>query len=159
MLGSNAARKLAVKAMETKCLVPFCTYLLKTYSIRMVDQAYASQLLGIGACIQRYSDVLRRTGLIVSSECLQVMYDTIIRLFRLWELAGLHVKPKLHLLIHVLGRTAIQGNPAHYACWLDESLNKVLGQLGRIAHRNVWELRILSYYELAEPQRTKLRRF
>ena len=34
--------------------------------------------------------------------------------------------PKHHLLFHLLQKSAYQGNPAKYATWLDESLNKVL---------------------------------
>ena len=36
--------------------------------------------------------------------------------------------PKHHLLWHLLSRTKWFGNPAKYATWLDESLNKVLMQ-------------------------------
>ena len=81
------------------------------------------------------------------------MYDVLLRLYRLWGDTELPKRPKLHQRMHLVDRAPHQGNPSHYATWEDESLNKVLGNLGRQAHRSVWEARILVYFEAGEGQR------
>ena len=61
--------------------------------------------------------------------------------------------------MHMVDRAAFQGNPAFYATWADETLNKVLAALGRQAHRTVWECRVLVYFEESQRRAVKKRRF
>ncbi len=91
--------------------------------------------------------VLGGQSFVMTGAAIQEMYDQLNRIFRLWIAAGLDVKPKLHMLMHLADRAQRQGNPVCYATWGDESLNRVLGQLGRAAHRTVWEARVLAMFE------------
>ena len=77
----------------------------------------------------------------------RIMFNIWNRIYRLWQLAGLAKKPKLHATMHMCERARFQGNPTFYATWTDESLNKLLGILGRQAHRTVWEARILANFQ------------
>jgi hypothetical protein len=157
MLGTSAKRKLSAKAMETKCLIPFCLELMTTHVAAI--GSVADKYIGIGECFIRLADVLKQEKFVVRPTALQEMYNSTTRLFKLWVLVELHIKPKLHMMMHLVDRTLAQGNPAYYATWVDEGLNKVLASLGRQAHRSVWEARILTYFEHTEDLRQKRRRF
>ena len=111
MLGTDAHRNLAVKAMETKCLLPFCQHLLEEFAPALPSEL-ADCSAGIGTCMARYLHLLRTELMVVRPETLQDMYDTIARMLRLWKITGLHVNPKLHLLMHLVHRTEHLGNPA-----------------------------------------------
>ena len=93
------------------------------------------------------ANVFKTSGFVVSPGDMQWLFDISPRLFRLWKDAGLPCRPKLHHIMHLVQRSELQGNPAYYATWEDEGLNKVLGQLGRAAHRSVWEVRILAHFD------------
>ena len=93
---------------------------------------------------------MRGSPFVVPQVSLQGMYDCMARLFRLWSASGLLKRPKLHWLMHLVDRTAENGNPTYYACWADEGLNRVFGNLGRQARRQDWEVRILMYFEVSK---------
>ena len=121
--------------------------------------ALAAQYKGIGEAMQGLVVVMQREGFVTAPPAIQSMYDEFNRMFRLWLAAELSVKPKLHLLMHLCDRAPFQGNPAFYATWADETLNKVLASLGRQAHRSVWECRILCYFDRNQSHARKKRRF
>ena len=158
MLGSRSDPKWATKAMETKGIIPFCIYMLSAHA-SAIGAPWVDVLLGIGNAFERYISLLRQEPFVVLAAATQEMYDSFLRLFRLWRAAELPERPKLHLLMHLLDRTARQGNPAYYATWVDEGLNKTLAALGRQAHRAVWEARVLVHYDVSEKHRAKRPRF
>ena len=57
---------------------------------------------------------------------------------------GIAKKPKHHALMEMATRTWDVGSPALWACWLDESLNKTVRDLGAHAHKLVWNQRVLT---------------
>ena len=119
----------------------------------------AAPLIRCGEGILTYIGVLKKSPQRVAPAALQKMYDAMLVFFRFWHLAKLPVKPKLHMLMHMLERTAWSGNPAFHSTFADEGLNKVLAATSRVAHRAVWELRIFAYFERTETERaTKARR-
>ena len=111
MLGTDAHKNLAVKAMETKCLLPFCQRLLEEFAPALPSEL-ADCSAGIGTCMARYLHLLRTELMVARPEALQDMCDTIARMLRLRKITGLRVKPKLHLLMHLVHRTEHLGNPA-----------------------------------------------
>lgn len=158
MLGSQTHRQLATKAMETKHLVPFCLDLLRMFS-GAIESALVEHYIGIGEAFSAYIKLLRDSPFVVPAANIQKMYDCMVRVLRLWSAIKLPKRPKLHQLMHLVDRTPRQGNPAYYATWADEGLNRVLGSLGRQAHRQVWEARILAYFEASQEHVVKRRRF
>ena len=54
-----------------------------------------------------------------------------------------NLTPKLHVMWHMLLDTRFKGNPARYANWLDESLNKVLRGACRNASQATFEATVL----------------
>ena len=147
MFGEPGREKFGpVKASEIKHLIPFCCDLLTRFSTK-VGEPRCGHLLVIGECLLEYIMLMRNSPVAVSRADQQQMFDTVLRLCTAWDLAGLHVKPKRHLLLHMVERTGFQGNPSFYQCWMDETLNKVLAAAGRAAHRAVWALRVLRLME------------
>ena len=157
MLGKNAQRALSFKAMETKQVMPFCAELLHKFAGPLGP--LGTQLRSIGAALLEYMSLLRRSQFVVPPATVQTMFDLWNRIYRLWESADLRVKPKLHQTMHMCERSQWQGNPAAYATWVDEGLNKVLANLAKRAHRSVWELRILAYFDESRKRAAKKRRF
>lgn len=158
MLGKNNARMLSTKAAETKYLVPFCLEVLARHAAR-IPVLLVRQYTAIGECMQGLNREMSSQGFVMEPSSIQAMYDFLLRLYVNWEAAELPCKPKLHQLMHMVDRAAFQGNPAFYATWADETLNKVLAALGRQAHRTVWECRVLVYFEESQRRAVKKRRF
>ena len=67
---------------------------------------------------------------------------------KMWEAFSRHVHlylrtggtclPKYHLMMHMLHRVAIHGNPSSYSTYRDESLNGVLAKIARSCHRSAF---------------------
>ena len=149
---------LATKAAETKYLVPFCIEVLARHAARL-PVVLMRQYTAIGDCMQGLNREMSSQGFVMEPSSIQAMCDFLLRLYVNWDAAGLSCKPKLHQLMHMVDRAAFQGNPAFYATWADETLNKVLAALGRQAHRTVWECRVLVYFEESQRRAVKKRRF
>ena len=86
---------------------------------------------------------------------LQNMYDQVKTMLVGWEAAKIKMVPKVHLLFHMVERAQHRGNSRFYGTFLDESLNKTLRDLVRVAHPNIWEQRIFQRFRLVEAKRTK----
>ena len=145
-------RDSGTKAMETKGLLPFCRRLLQIHAAQ-IGCPLVDQLCGVGDSMLSYIGRLREAPRAVPAVQLQRMFDAMARLLRLWLSADLPRRPKLHVLMHLVSRTAFQGKPAYYATWMGETLSRTLATLGRQAHRLVWELRILVHFERIEDAR------
>ena len=71
---------------------------------------------------------------------------------------GVPEKPKLHSFRHLVSRALVQGNPDYYATRADESINAVIANIARAAHRSVWEARCMEYFERGSSTREPKRR-
>jgi len=105
--------------------------------------------------LQEYFDLLDKSPRIVPAATVQKMYDSVKRHFRLARLAGIKLKPKHHLLLHMVQRTLRHGNPGWYATFEDEGINKIVKGIGQAAHRSVWEVRVFDHFDKAEDRRKK----
>ena len=110
-------------------------------------------MIRCGEGILTHIGLLKNSPQTVNHADLQNMYGAMLQFFRFWHLAQLPVKPRLHMLMHMLDRTAWSGNPAYHSTFADEGLNKALAATSRAAHRAVWELRIFAYFERTETER------
>lgn len=84
----------------------------------------------------------------------KAMLDHMKRFVVMSQRAGVAMKPKHHMAVELARRVPVSGNPNLYACWQDETLNRLLGDIGRTAHRSVWAVRVLAKFEHAESQRS-----
>ena len=62
---------------------------------------------------------------------------------------GIRRKPKGHMFLEVGLRIAVQGSPALYGNWEDESLNRLLRDVAKGAHSSVHERRVLTEFPRA----------
>ena len=159
MFGTSRSEKFGpVKAAEMKHMVPFCLSLLAKFATNLGD-AHSAKLTHIGESFQVLIAVMRDNKINVPNLERQKMFDAVARLCHYWDSVGINAKPKRHLLLHLVERTAYQGNPAYYACWMDETLNKTLAAVGQAAHRMVWELRVLREMETVRERAAKKQRW
>jgi hypothetical protein len=154
MLGGKASSEsLHTKAAETKGLVPFALHLLREAKAGTVPK----NLIDAGQALQDYFDLLDTSPRIVPPEILQKMYDVVKTHVKLSARVGIKMKPKHHLLLHMVKRTLRHGNPGWYSTFEDEGINRILKQVGKAAHRTVWEVRVFSHFRKAEVFRGRKR--
>ena len=77
----------------------------------------------------------------------QALLDAAKRYFIMSKKAGVPQKPKAHLLMHLPLRAMREGNPSLAATWQDETLNRHAAAISAVAHRSVWGLRVLTFFE------------
>ena len=155
MFGNATNEKFGpLKAAEVKHMIPFCLHALGRHAEK-IGTTFSAHLVAIGEAFTVLIAVMRESPVILPQTQRQRMFDAVARICHFWDLAGIHAKPKRHLLLHLVERSASQGNPAHYACWMDETLNKTLARVGAAAHRAVWELRILREMEIVRETAAK----
>ena len=147
--GKPSSQSLHTKAAETKGLVPFVLDLLKDKKARFTGN-HADVLIGCGEAMQQYFELLDEAPRNVPAATLQKMYDAMKRHIILAKLAGVPLKPKHHLVLHLVARTAKHGNPGYYATFTDEGINKLLKHVGQAAHRSVWEVRVFVHFGKVE---------
>ena len=105
-----------------------------------------------------FFDVLSSHGHVVPRSAVQSMYDLCKRYLRMATAAGVSMKPRAHLFMHLVARTAYQGTPSFYATMQDEGINALLAKIARVAHRDVWEARIFEYFERSLDQKEATKR-
>lgn len=158
MLGNKPTTpQLNLKAKETKDFFPFVLEVLKTMQRRVLDEK-KEFLIAAGEALARYLDLLKAAPRNVTDEQLQGMYDCVKRHVLLSQRAGVPLKPKHHMILHLVERTARGGNPNFYATFSDEGINRVLKKVGQAAHRSVWEMRVFSHFGKAEAGRVARKR-
>ena len=106
-----------------------------------------------GISLSRFVHICDKSPYVLPDATVASLFGVLEQFCEYGALAGLPTKPKRHLLMHLVERSHYHGNPASYAVWMDESLNRTLANISRSAHRSVWELRVLSHYERFEASR------
>lgn len=138
MIGRTAATsKLKLKAMETFWFLRFLLDLLQRYLNQLPP--VAERLMEAGHCLCEYINLLRNCGTNVPVETARSVHRCWLRFRTLSRVVPEVEGPKLHLMLHVAHRIAMQGNPWHTATWLDETLNKMLKQTLRNCHQATFE--------------------
>jgi hypothetical protein len=155
MLGTQAKPTLSTKAAETKHFLPFVLDTLRHFRAQLEGLTTGEALLRTGESLQEYIELLDSSPLVVPDSTIQKMYAALGRFFSLWKLAQLHQRPKFHLMAHVLAGNRYIGNPTSYSTFADESLNRVIANIGRAAHRSVWEVRVHVHFRKAEELRAR----
>ncbi len=101
----------------------------------------AGPLIAAGESLVEYFDVLSSHGHVIPRSAVQRLYDLCKRYLRMATEAGVSMKPKAHLFMHLVARTAYQGNPSFYATMQYEVMNALSAKLVRLAHWDVGEAR------------------
>ena len=98
--GKPSSQSLHTKAAETKGLVPFVLDLLKNTKAPLTGDI-ADVLIDCGEAMQQYFELLGEAPRNVPGATLQKMFDAMKRHVVLAKIAGVPIKPKYHLVLHV----------------------------------------------------------
>jgi hypothetical protein len=155
MLGTAASPACKTKGAETRWLIPFCVHLLSEYKDPLGQRG--KHLARVGRALLDLVEEWQVAPRRLLAQNLQRMSDAMLILLRLWTEAALPLKPKLHLASHLVSHSALSGNPALHALWLDESLNRTLANICKAAHASVWEYKVFVYFAKSEEDRVRKR--
>jgi hypothetical protein len=144
MIGTNRKPCLATKAAETGTLLEFVRDLVRRYEAVLGQCGVA--LCVVGDSLVALRNVMRSAPRRVSVAQAQLMVDSAKRAMAHREAANIDFSPKWHLMLHVVSRAFSLGNPAHYATFLDESLNGFLAKMAASSHRATWHKSVLSAF-------------
>lgn len=157
MLGKPGQQTLNTKAAETKGLVPFVQSLLQKHREALTPEEFAP-LSGAGSALQEMFDILDKAPRDLDAATARRLRRATARHVVLSEQAGMVLKPKHHMVLHMSGRASAFGNPNAYSTFEDESINKLLKKVGEAAHRSVWEVRVLVQFDQVEANRSGFKR-
>ena len=139
MLGSEETYNLSAKAAESKGLLKFIRWLLVRHGDDLInlgdDICKASHLSAATENALAMDDVLNSDSRTLSRNECQNLLNRYIRFLLHYLRAGGVLKPKCHLLFHMVQRALFKGNPRLYSTYRDESLNGVFAKIARSAHR------------------------
>ena len=144
MLGSRTHHALATKAAETGTLLEFCTSLVHKHVERL--GAAGPALVRVGDALVRMKKIMRSSGVRMAPDHCQELIDCAKRALALREAARIPLKPKWHLMLHLLGQAFRKGNPKSYSTFVDESLNGVLAKLAAGCHSLTWHRSVLAHF-------------
>ncbi len=77
----------------------------------------------------------------------QALLDSLKRKDVLCAKAGISATPKSHSALHSAMKSRADGSPCAHATWYDGAPNKLLAQVGRVAHRSIWMVRVLLQFD------------
>ena len=123
MIGTQNEQKCKTKGAETYGLSLFVMAYLDRY--RAVLGERGQTVHRAGWCLYRMQRIWAECGCEIPHARVQECFDLYSEHISLMRDVGDFI-PKHHLMWHMLENLGFQGNPLHYACWLDEALNKVL---------------------------------
>ena len=156
MVGSRQEPKLKTKGAETWAFSLFLIDQLR--KLGHVTGPDHVRLLHAGECLQRMVQIWGAyswTIPAVEQEQLFASYNMHIALMATFDV----YTPKHHIIYHLLEKTDYQGNPREYACWLDESLNRLLkGACRNVSQATFEQSVLLAMRELLRPQCSHARR-
>ena len=134
-------------------MIYFLVAELQKYRDR-IESPKTRALISVGTSLTYIVDTLDSSSRILTSSQIQAIYNNIKKMNALWDTAEIHRTPKLHLAFHMVEKAQTEGNPNFYSTFLDESLNRTLRDIARVAHRSVWEMRIFDRFVRAEQRRS-----
>ena len=141
MLGTRRNPMMSVKAAEARGLLDFCAKLLEDAVARLDrgnDYFLKAELLY--ACAKsavRVDELLRNTGTyVVTFDAQQELLDSYIHHVTLFSRCGGRLRPKHHMMFHLIEQCDKIGAPAVRATYRDESLNGVIARIAQSCHRN-----------------------
>ena len=138
MLGKRKDPKISIKATEAKGLLEFVINLLEE-DVPKLAPAEAMQgalLLACGKSAFRVELALRNSGAMVLSRVQrQELLNDYTHHVSLYHRAGGKLKPKHHMMFHMILDSSWKGAPSLYATFRDESLNGVIAGIARSCHR------------------------
>ena len=143
MLGNEETLNLSAKAQESRGLLKFIFWFLKKHSedfqaLAHEESQKALFLLAAAESALDLDNVFRVERRKLERSESQRLLASYLRFVSFYKRSGGVVKPKLHLIFHLIQGSLERGNPRHYSTYQDESLNAVFAKIARSAHRSTW---------------------
>ena len=143
MLGNTETFNLSCKAAESHGLLRFIHWFVGRHidEFRNLDNdtsRKADMLLAAAKSALDMDSVLGLSSRELDVASLQRLLNCYIRFLLFYGRAGGVLKPKFHLLFHLIQRSLYKGNPKAYSTYRDESLNGIFAKIARSAHRRTW---------------------
>ncbi|CAE7541050.1 unnamed protein product [Symbiodinium sp. CCMP2592] len=143
MLGNQETYNLSCKAAESHGLLRFIHWFLDRHldEFRTLDNdtsRTAELLLAAAKNALQMDEVLGLSCRKIDLGSVQKLLNCYIRFLLFYGRAGGVLKPKFHLLFHMIQRALYKGNPRAYSTYRDESLNGIFAKIARSAHRRTW---------------------
>ena len=161
MIGSKSKPMLHAKAKESEGMLKFTIHMLSTHQEALSEvspetKMQTSLLLEAGKAALDIDSVLHSTSSrhMSHDQCEGCFYKY-LRFAVLFQRAGGTTTPKSHLMIHLFQRAVSKGNPRFYHTYRDESLNKMLANVARSAHRLSWQETVFKKLKLVSRENVK----
>ena len=143
MLGNQETYNLNAKAAESHGLLRFMEWFLTKYGpdFAALEPEVARRMSLLQSASQAALSmdvVLRQEGRTMGRSQCQTLFQNYMRFLTLYLRAGGVWRPKCHLLVHLIQRALVKGNPRLYSTYRDESLNGIIAKIARSAHRRTW---------------------
>ena len=142
MLGNEEKLNLNAKAAESRGLLRFMNWLLQRHEQELKFDNNSSRkttmLLQSSKCVLEMDDIFNKNRRVLSRPECQQLLNSYARFLLFYRRAGGILKPKSHLLYHMIQRALQKGNPRMYSTYRDEGLNGIFAKIARSAHRRTW---------------------
>jgi len=144
MLGRKKKPNFSAKAAETHGLLEFAVALLDLYADKLSNNSETHEvyllLKEAGKAALQFDEVLNgnQRNMPANEQQKALMY--LKRFAILFDRAGGHQIPKMHLMFHLIMRCGHAGNPRYYMTYKDESLNGIVARIAKACHRRCWEV-------------------
>ena len=160
MLGAPGAPKLGTWGAETNGLLLFTRDLLHKRDVAArLPEALAQALTDGADSLAGVHNIIKESrGGACKPTAAQAFCEHWKTHLHAMRNLGIEVRAKHHSIAHVCHKLLDYGTPALWACWVDESDNKLLAHLALSAHRLVWSRRLLSEHRRAYGTRRAQRR-
>jgi hypothetical protein len=116
MIGTAAKHCLSTKAAETGTLLEFARDLVRTHRVKIGVKA--SALLLVGDALVQIRNCMRAASKRLTPGQAQEMVDLAKAAMAHRSAAGIPFSPKWHLMLHIVAKAWVWGNPAHYSIFL-----------------------------------------
>ena len=160
MLGAPGAPKLGTWGAETNGILLFTRDLLRKREVAgRLPEALAVALTEGADSLAGVHNIIKesRAGACKPAAAQEFCERWKSHLHAMRKL-GIEVRAKHHSIAHMCRKLLEYGTPALWACWVDESDNKLLANLALVAHRLVWSRRLLGEHRRAYGTRRAQRR-
>ena len=155
MLGTRTRPSLATKGAETGTLLRFVADLLRKRQAALGAQA--EPLLGAGEALVLLQATMHSSPAAMGPAAKQQLVGAATRAFVLCKAAGVPLTPKFHLMLHLVSRVHMFGNPTCHSTFVDEGYNGRLATLACTLHRRTFYKRVLANFRAAFSRTTQRR--
>ena len=141
MLGDAGEQRLKTKGAETWGLLLFLADELKIHRARLGDEG--DRLLAAAQGLIGMATVWDKGGVRLSVDEQKACWRHYTAFLDATQIYDELLLPKRHMVLHMLRRMPVFGNPRFHAAWKDESLNKLLKKCCRQVSQATFEVAVL----------------